>query len=136
MSEPENFYGTWILIPELSIYQHGDPPVSGRYVIRAAGANIEFEITWTDAVGEEFQIAFGGPLDGQKHDSDTPGISALMYEKIDDSTLDSTAYNGEEILLYARRVAAQDKKLLSVSQVTYTDNGTLTNFQVYRRDNT
>jgi len=134
MSSADKFYGTWILIPELSIYQQGEPPRSGKYLIQEDGEKIVFEIEWTDATGKEFQLAFGGPLDGQKHSVDTPGISDVLYQKIDHLSLESIAYNDESVLLYARRAASADGSLLSVSQVSYTDSGSVTNLQVYRRD--
>lgn len=132
----EKYNGHWILLPELSIYQHGESPVSGLYVIQSVEGTVYFQIEWTDTSGTDHNLEFSGPLDGQKHDSDSPGVSDLVYEKIDDSTLDSTAFNGDEILMYARRTASSDGSLLAVSQVFHGEDGNLSNFQVYRRKGT
>ncbi|PCI75615.1 MAG: hypothetical protein COB20_12515 [SAR86 cluster bacterium] len=129
----EKYIGHWQLLPELCIYQNGDSPVSGSYVIRSKDGTIEFEVEWTDTSGADHRLSFGGSLDGQKHASDAPGISDVAYEKINDLTLDSTAFNGDTILMYARRIASSDGGLLAVSQSLYGENGDLTNFQVYRR---
>lgn len=129
----EKFEGEWILLPELSIYQNGEPPLSGKYIIRTNKGVVEFEIEWTDSTGKAHKLAFGGPLDGEKHEVKTPGLSSVVYKKINDFTLDSYAYSGDKMLLNARRVVAEDLSLLAVSQISYGDEGALTNLQVYRR---
>lgn len=130
----EKYIGIWLLLPELSIYQLGEPPVSGRYSINSIGDNIKIAIEWKDISGTDHSLSFGGPLDGIKHESEASGFTDVMYEKIDDATLDTTAFNGENVLLYARRVASNAGDLLAVSQVTFTDNCEFSNFQVYRRE--
>lgn len=127
------YLGTWQLIPELSIYQRGEPPGSGLYVISAEGDNINFEISWTDLAEQSHELAFGGPLDGNLHETDAHGVTHVMYEAVDERTLDSTAFADELIVLYARRVASEDGELLAVSQTQPGEQGTVTNFQVYRR---
>ncbi|MDP6736287.1 MAG: hypothetical protein QF732_07280 [Nitrospinaceae bacterium] len=129
----EKFFGNWVLLPELCIYQNGEPPPSGLYVIRSKTEVIEFEIEWKDTSGTDHSLSYGGPLDGKKHTSDSPGVSDVAYEKIDDLTLDSTSYDGDKILMYVRRVASETGDLLAVSQVIFGENGSLSNFQVYRR---
>ena len=125
-----------MLLPELSIYQSGEPPQSGQYIIRSLEGRVEFEIEWEDASKNHHSISFGGPIDGEKHDSDSPGVTSVMYEKLDDSILDSTAFSGDKILLYARRAASSNGDLLAVSQVIHGEGGNLTNFQVYKRKGT
>ena len=127
------YLGTWQLIPELSIYQSGEPPASGVYVISADGDNINFDISWTDLAGQSHELAFGGPLDGYLYETDAHGVTHVMYEAIDERTLDSTAFVDELIVLYARRVASADGELLAVSQTQPGEQGAVTNFQVYRR---
>ncbi len=130
----ESYLGTWVLIPELCVYQSGSPPIEGRYALAKYGGRIEFLIQWRDGDGQSHSLEFGGPLDGQKHPSKAPGISTLCYEEIDERTLDSTAFDGDTPRMYARRVASLDGSLLAVSQVIYGDEGAVTNFQVYRRE--
>ena len=126
------YLGEWQLIPELSIYQLNEPPVSGRYCIRLEGEVIAFDIYWSDRAGQTFELHFGGPLDGERHEDDSPGVSHVMYRHVDSLILDSVAYNGDAVVLNARRIAAQDGALLAVAQ-TFPAAGELTNFQVYRR---
>ena len=129
------YLGHWILIPELSLYQSGEPPLSGEYLIGSDGELIEFEVIWKDAAGLDHNLRFGGPLDGKKHPTETPGVSHICYEQISDSILDSTAYDEDEVGFYARRAVSEDGGLLVVSQVLHGEHGKSSNFQVYRRKN-
>ncbi len=127
------YLGDWELIPELSHYQVNDPPIAGSYSIRHIEDRVEFSIWWTDASNSPFEIHFEGPLDNEKHASDAPGVTHVKYSPINEMTLDSTAYRDDEVLLYARRIASRDGRLLTVSQTMPTQEGQGTNFQVYRR---
>lgn len=129
----EKYLGTWLLVPELCIYQSGDPPFEGEYIISQSSGEISFRIIWKDGSGKSHELQFGGPLDGEKHPSETPGVTEVSYERIDERTLDSTAFNHENTVMYARRVASNDGTMLAVSQVLYGSEGPSSNFQVYRR---
>jgi len=129
----DKYSGTWLLIPELCIYQSGEPPFEGTYTISVNSGGISFSIVWKDRSGKDHELHFGGLLDGIKHPSQAPGITDVSYERIDERTLDSTAFNLDKIVMYARRVASSDGALLAISQVIYVDEGVFSNFQVYRR---
>lgn len=132
----DKYNGKWVLIPELCIYQSGEPPISGSYEIQTEDGFTQFQIEWKDKSGGENTIQFGGIANGEKCESDTPGISHVIYQRVSNLILDSTAFNDEEILLYARRAASLDGKILAVSQVLYAKGTSSTNFQVYRREGT
>lgn len=134
MAKAEKYNGRWLLIPELSIYQRGEPPLSGLYVISTESDKVNFTIQWTDASNSSHTLEFGGQANGEKQASNTPGVSHVSYEKIDNLILDSTAYDGERKLLYARRAASKDGGILSVVQVIYADDEAYSNFQVYKRE--
>ena len=133
--ETEKYLGSWELVPELCIYQQGDPPLEGTYHIGSKNGAIEFRIAWKDQAGQEHNLEFGGPLDGEAHKSDAPGVSHVKYEKISESILDSTSYDNGSILMYARRIASADASLLSVMQRIMIGESAHSNFQVYRRLN-
>ncbi len=136
MSAIEKYNGHWVLIPELSIYQRGEPPLSGVYIISTENGHVNFRIQWTDLSCSSHTLEFGGQANGEKQASDAPGVSHVSYEKIDNLILDSTAYGGnggEQKLLYARRAASKDGSVLSVAQVIYADDKAYSNFQVYKR---
>jgi hypothetical protein len=132
----ENYLGDWTLIPELSIYQKGTPPRSGKYSISRKAGIIWISIVWTDLDSKEYSIAFGGQADGIKRESDAPGVTHVSYSEVDENTLDSSAYNQGHITMYARRVVSNDGQLLAVSQTRYLEDGNCSNFQVYRRQGT
>ena len=45
MNDPTDRYlGRWQLLPELCLYQHGDPPASGTYEIADRGNEVAPEV--------------------------------------------------------------------------------------------
>jgi hypothetical protein len=129
-----HYLGIWILIPELSLYQTGTPPLSGRYTISENETEVHFEIEWVDINGDEHILTFGGSHDGARHPITAPGVTEVSFMGVDDHTLDSTAYDNGEVVMSARRVVSKDGTLLAVSQVIHTAEGKSSNFQVYRRE--
>lgn len=127
------YLGDWELIPELCIYQANEPPAAGRYSIQYSAERIEIEIWWQDQSQNPFEMKFGGLPDGEKHSYDAPGVTHVQYEHVNENTLDSTAYQGNEVVLYARRVASNDGSVLVVNQTISGENGKATNTQIYRR---
>lgn len=141
MAANDLFLGTWVLVPELCMYEAGVAPARGTYDIREAGDRLEFSITWTtEPGGPEIATAFGGPFDGSVQALPVPeGAPAgtpdgLTITRIDRRTLDSEALLGRRVLAYARRVASSDGSLLAVVQEVRLPEGRgPRNFQVYRR---
>ncbi len=132
------YLGVWELLPELSIYQQGPMPASGRYTIERDGDALRLRVDWTmEPGGEPQSTVFGGPADGSPQPipgAEGPGPDAFSLTRVDERTLDSAALRGETTLAYARRVASADGHLLSVMQEGPTaDGGRFRNFQVYRR---
>jgi hypothetical protein len=128
------YLGRWRLIPELCIYEMGDVPISGMYEISEEGGLITVLIRWRSADGSDQEVTFSGPADGSRQPSDAPGISEFSVSRISDTILDSSAYAEGKELLYARRSASRDGRLLSTVQAARSGDGVHRNFQVYRRD--
>jgi hypothetical protein len=139
MTVSDAFIGTWILVPELSLYEWGPLPVTCTYVIAPTGAEIEVEMRYTVAPGGEEQVVtYGGPVDGTPQilpaGAGTSGPDSYALVRIDERTLDSTAMRGNQILAYARRVVSSDRQLMAIVQQGQRPDGpTFRNFQVYRR---
>jgi len=127
------YEGSWTLIPELCIYESGEVPVSGKYSISETGGVVAITTEWTTTDGTAHSIEYGGPVDGSPQASDAPGVSKVVYQRIDKFTLDSTAYNDTGKVMYARRKATEEGALMSTVQVLYHENVTYSNFQVYRK---
>lgn len=127
----DEYVGSWELIPELCIYERGEPPLDARYRIAVTGDATTVSIQWTDRAGNENDLEFGGPADGSRLATDAPGATHVTITRVDERTLDSAVYNGSELLMYARRRALED--LLSTVQTVHSDGGHFSNFQVYRR---
>lgn len=129
----EKYLGTWRLVPELCIYQSGNSPIEGEYIISRNSVEVSFRIIWKDRDGKSHELQFKGFLDGMKHPIQMPGVTDMSCERIDERTLDTTAFNCEHTVMYARRVASNDGAVLAVNQVLYGPEGPSSNFQVYRR---
>jgi hypothetical protein len=128
------YAGTWILAPELCLYQEGEPPTRGTYTIVQRGAAVEVSIDWTARDGGSHTISFGGPVDGSPQPiAGQPGTE-LVFAAISPQVLDSTVKSGARVLAYARRCASSDGQLLSTVQEGHrADGSAYRNFQVYRR---
>jgi len=131
------FLGTWQLTPELSLYAMGTPPASGLYVIERGTTGLALRVEWTMQLGEPVRTtAFGGPDDGtvKAMPSGTPGPDGFSLQRVDERTLDSSAFREGKVIAYARRVASHDGQLLTVVQESNLPDGkSFRNFQVYRR---
>lgn len=106
-------------------------PRSGRYTIEESERIVSISIDWQDREGQAHHIEFCGVPDGSDQPSEAPGFTHMTLTRVNSSTLDSTAYNGQTRTMYARRVAHGD--LLSTLQQITTDDGYISNFQVYER---
>lgn len=136
------YVGEWELIPELSLYASGTPPVAGEYVIhRQPDGTILLRARWRASAAADWQeVTFGGLPDGSPHPlpvtadatDQTPDRFTLTH--VDAWTLDSAAVCGERPVATARRVASRDGALLAVVQEVIRPSGDCSrNFQVYRR---
>jgi len=131
------YFGTWLLQPELCIYEEGEIPTSGRYTIDRKGTDIRVGIDWTAAAGTEHQIEYQAPADGERKQlpASEGGPTHLSLAHVDAHTLDSYAFIGEREVAYARRAASRDGALLATVQAGQRADGTpFRNFQVYRRE--
>ena len=128
------YLGKWRLIPELCLYQTGEVPKSGIYEISENEGVVVISITWQSANGSSHRIGFSGPSDGSIQLSDTAGISELSISRISSTILDSSAFLAGDEIMYARRSASSDGRLLSTVQTGTKDETSFRNFQVYSRD--
>jgi hypothetical protein len=133
--DPDNlFAGRWELIPELCQYQEGHVPPSCTYSISLQDGHADFDLSWTDKDGKDHHVRFGGPVDGSIVPHKAGHISELSVSRVDERTLDSSAYADGHEVSYSRRSASADGALLSVQLVTgHADADSTRNFQVYRR---
>ena len=132
--QANTYSGKWRLIPELCIYAQGEPPKSGSYEVDENSAGeVSISVQWTSADDSEHSIRFAGPTDGSKQAFDAPGLTHFNFTRIDERTLDSSAYDGDTEVMYARRRISADNKLLSNVQETILGEKRFRNFQVYRR---
>lgn len=83
--------GSWDLVADLTHYDEGRPPVSGRSLITQSGDEIRFQIDWQDADGTTHQIDFKGAADGAIRPASKDGIKASFHRK-GDKLLESRAY--------------------------------------------
>jgi len=128
-----NYVGDWILLPELSFYQSGQAPESGRYRIGVANGIVDFAIDWRDK-DQKKSIRFAAPLDGILHPSDLAPEGRMCCAHIDADTLESRfVIDGTEVAA-ARRQVSGDGTLMAVLQMNRLPDRTWSRItQVYRR---
>lgn len=138
----DSFLGIWELVPELSLYETGRPPASGRYTISETEPGVlALHVRWQlDPDGPVHETGFGGRADGSPIALPAPaggpanGPDQLTLTRIDAHTLDSAALRQGDVLASARRVASRDGSLLAVVQEQLDASGRrIRNFQLYRR---
>ncbi len=128
------YLGRWRLVPELCLYQTGEVPKSGLYEISEEADVVVISIQWQASEGSNHSIEFSGPCDGSLQRSNTPGVSEFSISRISSTILDSSAFLDGEEIMYARRSASSDGRLLSSVQTGATDETSFRNFQIYSRD--
>ena len=142
MAHDDPYLGTWVLVPELSLYEAGRPPASGCYTIaETAPGVLALHVRWQlEPGGPTHETGFGGRADGSSSalpastGGSGDGPDALTLTRVDARTLDSAALAQGRVLASARRVASRDGALLAVVQEQVDAAGRRTrNFQVYRR---
>lgn len=132
-----SFEGTWTLILELSQYQIGQPPLKGTYTIKTEGNQADFTVAWVGKQGESKQrTTFGGVMDGTMV-SMSPSVQnpnapdSFNVIRVDDRTLNSSAFRQGERIAFSCRIASYDGNLLSVMQEgRLPDGGVVRNFQM------
>lgn len=126
--------GKWELIPELSFYEEGEPPLRCEYEISVKENKAEFRLWWKQRDGEEKEMAFGDVADGIARDLSNPPGAQASYTLVDEQTLDSSMFVDGIELAYARRVVSDCDSLMAVLQSNVTPSGERIRItQVYRR---
>ena len=135
--DDDPFSAVWRLVPELCLYEEGEPPLTGTYTIRLTGDEVTISIEWLGVDEQQHQVQFGGPTDGTLNESDSDasrGVTHFSMTRMGPSILDSRAFVNDEEVSYARRCVSEDGQLLtSVQQGRRADGSSFRNFQVYRR---
>ncbi|MFQ5622265.1 MAG: hypothetical protein ACE5FS_02610 [Paracoccaceae bacterium] len=130
----DSFVGAWDLVPELCQYQDGLPPQSGTYDISLNGEVAEFRLSWIDHDARPHELEFAGPVDGSVRPVNGVPSNEVSFNRVDERTLDSSAYHDGREITYERHRASDDGSLMVVVQVHRHPEGPSTrNFQVYRR---
>ena len=134
MLDAHLFAGSWVLLPELSLYEFGSMPTSGDYRISVDKGQVAIELSWKMEDGPPQSMTYGGAMDGRREHIDAPGIDELSFNRIDERTLDSSAFAAGVRVSYARRAVSHDGHLMTtVQEGPSPSGGTFRNFQVYKR---
>jgi hypothetical protein len=124
--------GPWVLVPELCHYSAGAPPEAGTYEIGQIDGRFVFGISWTKD-GQGHSTTFSAPDDGSPEETAIPGLTHVAVTAIDDGTIDSAAFAGDEVKAYARRRVSDDGGLLTVYMENAGPKGPEMIYQVYRK---
>jgi hypothetical protein len=135
MTDHDPFLGLWQLIPEKSVYEHGEPPIGGNYTIEIQGDGYLIHMQWETFYGAWSEMSYTAVPDGQDHHYDDPVVAdSISMTRIDEHTLDSDAKKGDSVVAHARRTLSDDLREMTVVQSGISPEGdTFRNLSVYRR---
>jgi hypothetical protein len=129
------FVGTWILDSAQSLYEFGTPPQSGIYRIEPNQTGYLVTMEWVDAEGKDFRQMYTGVPDGGEYPyGDVSASPSMSMTRVDERTLDSSAFKDGKRIAYGRRVLSEDGKDMTVVQSGTSPEGIeFNNFTVYRK---
>jgi hypothetical protein len=128
------FLGKWTLSTKESIYQLGQPPDKGTYLIEDEGDKIKVTMDWTAVDGKSFHQLYFGVLDGEDHPyHDNPMIDSMSMTLVSNRRMDSDAKKDGEVVSYATRELSEDGHVMTITMMNYTLTGTFTNVAIYKR---
>lgn len=129
------FVGAWVLDPDGSDYELGDPPQAGLYTINATATGYHIRMQWTDTSGQAFDMDYDALPDGIDHPYENPEIAeSISMTRVDHHTLESATKKGGEVIAHARRTLNKTEDTMTVVQSGPTlDGGRFHNTSVYRR---
>lgn len=128
------FLGTWQLDPEQNNYQFGDPPQKGLYIIKIKDEGYLVTMKWTNTAGNDLEMDYEGIPDGVQYPTDAPHVDTMSMERVDEKTLDSSAFVGDTRIAFGRRELSDDNNTMTVTQSGKTPDGDeFANVSVYHR---
>lgn len=129
------FLGRWVLMPGTCVYEQGEPPQDGTYLIAAKGKTLKFSAVWTDTAGEQQDVTFEGRPNGIAMPFDGGDlVDAISVELVSEQQLDTTAWRGGKAQMFAKRTLSDSGRQMTISQTVYLPGGTSpTNWSTYQR---
>lgn len=143
-AELARFLGVWELDASRCVYEVGGAPQKATYVLESVeheGATaLRIAMAWVSAEGESLSLTLVAPVDGiarplvaPTRPSDTTEerpssvrppapVDTLGFDLIDERTLDSMAYRGQEPRAHVRRVVSEDGRELHIVQTFTMDD--------------
>ncbi|MEP3275468.1 MAG: hypothetical protein ABJN26_19855 [Stappiaceae bacterium] len=129
------FLGTWIMDPDESEYDQGDPPKSGTYRIEDESGLLIFSMNWIDAEGVSHSESFSGIPNGKPvrlRESGLVDELVLYFEK--PTKLVSEARRNGLTIMKATRELSDDGASMTVDQTVHVlDEQTFVNTSIYHR---
>ncbi|MTH97863.1 hypothetical protein [Roseibium sp. RKSG952] len=131
------FLGTWILDPEESDFEQGDPPKSATLRIEDNFGMAIFTMNQVAADGEVTNDSFEALPDGPEVKLGKSGlVDAMRLVFQNDRKLVSEARRGGLTIMKAERELSEDGTTLTVTQTVHlVDVASFKNISVYKRAN-
>jgi hypothetical protein len=129
------FFGAWKLNREKSVYQLGEPPKIGDYLIEPEGEKLKVTMHWVTVDDKEFNQVYYSIPDGVEYPyTDGPGVDAVSMTLTAPNTLDSAAIKDGKVINFARRILSDDGKTLKITMSGITPQGTeYSNLAIYEK---
>lgn len=129
------FLGAWKLNREKSVYQLGEPPKVGDYIIEPDGDRLKVTMHWITIDDKVFNQVYYSIPDGKDYPyTDGPGVDAVSMTLSAPNTLDSAAIKDGKVISFARRILSEDGKTLTITMSGVTPQGTpYSNLAIYEK---
>jgi len=108
----DTFLGKWMLNPDRSNYELGEPPQSGTYEILEKDQILTFKMAWKDSAGDHHEMEYSEICDGKFHEYPVKEIADELCLRLkSESLLESIAKKGGKIVLSAKRELITDTEM-------------------------
>jgi hypothetical protein len=128
-----NFNGVW----KLNLSKSDIPPVTKSQVltIETDGFNVTMREELINDKDEVLTISLSGTLDGQDNKVEgTPFADAVSYRLLNPDTIEGVAKKDCRVCVKEEAVLSEDKNAVSVSYISYDQDGnTFRNFGYFER---
>ncbi len=136
VSKPyELFLGDWVLETKLCDFEQGEVPLSATYHIHDEGADLIFDMSWTDAENETHQMTLRGQPNGELAPFNGGDlVDALSITVVSRHELNTAAAMKGVVLMSVIRRLFPDAQQMAVMQEVKLPTGEIsTNKSIYLR---
>jgi hypothetical protein len=134
--QENKFIGEWILQPEKSKYDVGNPPLNATYAFRAIeGARLKVTINWKNFDESEQSVSYVINPDGRMYEYDGGDVADMVKAEFrGENILETSVFKNGQLTAFASR-QIMDNNEMKVVQTSFTPDGVkLNKVQFYKKN--